>query len=482
MKIDKIKNNGEVFTPQNVVEDMLLMIGYKIPFKVEDTKNVLKKHIIDSSCGDGAFLKRIVIRYISNFIFLFKNTVGLTHHLESYIHGIEIDEENYKKCIENLNSIEFCCGEKIEKLSDYNINWDVRLGDALTINDFDGKMDYIVGNPPYVRVHNLQNKKVLKKYMFCDDGMTDLYLAFFELSFRQLNSTGKMAFITPNSWLTSNAGQMLREYIKDNKNLAKIVDFGHFQAFNGITTYSLISVFNKDKNYGVECYGVDDEGDVIYEPQYIIKYADLFINNHIYICSEKEREIIVKVMKETPNKKYRVKNGFATLADGIFIRPLPSDLEYEIPVCKASTGEYASCIFPYKEDGKPYSEEEFKKNAPFIYKQLLENKDKLLNRSIKNKDEWYLFGRTQAINDVYKDKISVPNILKGKDDFLKKVKKVPYGSGVYGGIYILGDCDEIMKKISSDDFIMYVKALKKYKNGGYYTFSSRDLEKYLNNW
>lgn len=32
----------------------------------------------------------------------------------------------------------------------------------------------------------------------------------------------------------------------------------------------------------------------------------------------------------------------------------------------------------------------------------------------------------------------------------------------------------------TEEFLNYVKALKKYKSGGYYTFSSKDLENYLN--
>ena len=31
-----------------------------------------------------------------------------------------------------------------------------------------------------------------------------------------------------------------------------------------------------------------------------------------------------------------------------------------------------------------------------------------------------------------------------------------------------------------DDFIIYVSALRKYKNGGYWTFNALDLQQYLN--
>ena len=38
----------------------------------------------------------------------------------------------------------------------------------------------------------------------------------------------------------------------------------------------------------------------------------------------------------------------------------------------------------------------------------------------------------------------------------------------------------IVRFLKSNCFVNYIKAVGKYKNGGYYTFSSKELEKYLN--
>jgi len=63
-----------------------------------------------------------------------------------------------------------------------------------------------------------------------------------------------------------------------------------------------------------------------------------------------------------------------------------------------------------------------------------------------------------------------------------KFHPVPAGSGVYSGLYILTDVNAriIEGLLKSDEFITYVKALKSYKSGGYYTFNSKDLEHYIN--
>ena len=58
--------------------------------------------------------------------------------------------------------------------------------------------------------------------------------------------------------------------------------------------------------------------------------------------------------------------------------------------------------------------------------------------------------------------------------------KAPAGTGVYGGLYILTEHPEGLKVLETQDFMNYVKMLGKYKSGGYYTFSSKELENYLN--
>src|SRR5688572_24229500 len=54
-----IKNLGQVSTPNRIVNFMLDTIGYQ-------GETILNKHILDNSCGNGAFLKKIVKRYLQN--------------------------------------------------------------------------------------------------------------------------------------------------------------------------------------------------------------------------------------------------------------------------------------------------------------------------------------------------------------------------------------------------------------------------------
>lgn len=480
MKQNPNKRNGKIYTPEYLVKIILNFINYN------SENNITKKHIIDNSCGDGAFLSVIVDRYCKSFLKKSSNLEILKKELSTYIHGIEIDEIECKKCIKNLSIV----------VKKYNINdsidWDIICEDTLRVNRYDGKMDYVVGNPPYVRIHNLSKNtnntnntdnlyNNIKQFSFSQYGMTDLFIVFFEISFKMLSKTGKMSIITPSSWLTSKAGQKLRKYILEKHNLSGVIDLEHFQAFDAIT-YTLISRFNKNYNNTIEYNTYNGK-----KLKNICKltYDDILISNSFYFSTLENLEKLKQIRNNEFNnnkfnKKYViVKNGFATLADKIFIGDFNFS-ELTIDVIKASTGKWQKCIFPYNKNGKPLTEKELSKYKT-VYNYLLNEKDKLTNnRDININDNWFLFGRTQAIKDVFVNKISINSIIKDISNI--KISEVNKGCGVYSGLYILTDISfHIIKSIIlNNEFIEYLQLLKNYKNGGYYTLNSKDLELFIN--
>lgn len=451
--VNIIKHYGRVYTPNYLVSTILNFGNYI-------GTDILCKHVIDFSCGDGSFLTEIVDRYCHSY-----QGVDLKYHLETYIHGIEIDREECEKCKQNLSQIAAKNGIK-------DVQWDIICDDALLVDCFQDKMDFVFGNPPYVRVHNLNtNYNNVKRYSFTQQGMTDLYLAFFELGFQMMNKYGTMCIITPSSWFSSTAGGILRQYIVRHHNLSGIIDLGHFQPFKA-STYTAISRFNAHSN-SVKFYKMtDDSSPLIYVDT--LSIDDIWITNNFYF-SDKESLAELNAIRNSITPYYvEVKNGFATLADRIFI----GDFTFDgciIDVLKASTGEWKKCIFPYDRKGFPLPIEEIKKTYKSVYEYLL-----LHQNELKEGPTWYLYGRTQAIKDVYKRKLALNTIIKDKNSI--RLESVEAGSGVYSGLYILTDLSEsvIRNLIVSDNFVKYVRLLANYKSGGYYTFSSKDVAQYLN--
>lgn len=457
------KLNGRFYTPKYIVDNVLNLSGYH-------GQAILKKHAIDNSCGDGAFLVAIVNRYCNEFLETGQDLSILAEELSTYIHGIEIDESECKKCIFNLNNT--------VKLYGLNcINWDIRCADALTVNDFDGKMDYVLGNPPYVRVHNLGNTfKEIKKFTFAQNGMTDLYIVFYEIGLKMLNDYGVLGYITPSSFFNSLAGRNMRSYLVNNNLIDKIVNLKHYQAFSA-TTYSTIAILQNNRiRQTMDYFEFDVRNNF---PYYVgtLNVDDYYISNCFYFADKARLEELKNILTfNCKDERFVVKNGFATLADSFFIGNFDFD-DFVIPVVKASTGKKYKCIFPYVK-GKlvPYKDLIINSDIKNHYEKY---KELLLQRSLTQDSDWYGFGRTQGINDVYNCKYAINTLIKTSADL--KLIKCDKGVGVYSGLYILTEVEEcvLREMLCTDEFISYIALLGKYKNSGYYTFSSKDLKNYL---
>ena len=478
-------HNEQIYTPSKVVNFMLDNVGFNNKCGID------RKHIIDNSCGNGNFLVEIVKR-----IFQFIPNID-REYLETYVHGIEIDEQAYNEAINRLNKI-------ATEHNISNVKWDVRNSNALRTTDFDDSMDYVVGNPPYCNVHHMskENYDLLKtEFFFCSDGMTDLYIGFFEKGIQMLNSNGILGYITPNSWLTSKAGYWLRSHLYDHNSLQQIYNFDTDKLFDDATTFTCITIIDNNRSF-------DDDNIVVYhgnfndltnKKQYctVVDKHDIYVSEKILTNLKDEviRNIIDYEIKDY-DKRFIVKNGLATLKDKLFILdPDDKDANVDIYVdlycneiidcVKASKGEFKYIIYPYDDSGKPLSYD----NLCLYVRSLLERRAERLDIDM-TQENWYLYGRTQAIKDVNKYRVSCNNLIRDKNDVI--LRELPAKTAVYSGFYIIRNgmlqnrkemkllYQQVDDALKTNLFANYVKSIGKSKNGGYYTFSTKDLEQFLN--
>jgi len=461
------KHKGQVFTPDYLVKNILDLCGYT------ETSAIIDNHIIDNSCGDGAFLVEVAQRFIGAYRLAGYSDDAIKQALETYVHGIELDTDAYTKCIENLTTLS-------ETFNLTGVKWNITNTDALTNTRYLASMDYVVGNPPYVRVHNIStDAKFLKtNYSFMREGMSDLYLAFFELGLYMLKDTGILGYVTPSSYFNSKAGGIFRDYIIRGRSLHTVVDFGHYQPFSA-TTYVAITLLTKAENDTVNYYEYDE---FEHKPvnHRVLDFGDFVTDSRQLLFGSREVSQTQAILaSEGLPKKCVVKNGITTLLDEFFISETLPCTQFVIPILKASTGAWERCIYPYNENGRPIHFDVLQSDLE-LSKRYETYKDRLLARDLQKGTEWYEFGRAQGIKDVYKQKYAVNSLIRSKEDI--KLVACPPGTGVYGGLYILTDLseDELRGVLVSDEFEAYVKSLGKYKSGGYYTYSSKELQLYLN--
>lgn len=392
--IDKVKNWGQVMTPIGIVNHMIDDI---LHLSDEELNSYL---FLENSCGDGIFIKALLERGVP----------------AQHIYACDLDDSFSNIIISLIPEENF------------------RIGSFFAQTDWINKFDVVIGNPPFVRIHNIlpDTKKEIMNFEFCH-GMYDLYYAFYEFGLKTLKSTGTLLYISPNSFTKNASGKKMRDYIEHNNLLSYFEDFSDEQKFEGYSTYTCIMMLSKNR------------------PSINIPWN--------------------KPRKKIGLSYLSLQNGLATLADKIFIKDKFEGLEKECirPIIKASTGEIKECIFP------PDSEEELQK-YPNTYNYLLSHKEALENRSITGRTKWFQYGRSQGLNNINNEKIVISTTMPNSGI---KYYRVGAEYLVYSGLYATAeDLDKLEEELNSNDLLDYLIDNGKPMRGGFTQISSTLLKSY----
>jgi len=119
---------------------------------------------------------------------------------------------------------------------------------ALVVKNY-MEYDYVVGNPPYVRIQNLPDsqKAMMDTLYDATTGNYDIYCPFYERGLDWLaEDTGKLGFITPNQFMVTDYGEGLRRVLLEDSQIEEVYDFRDSGVFEDATNYPAVVILEDE--------------------------------------------------------------------------------------------------------------------------------------------------------------------------------------------------------------------------------------------
>ena len=246
--LESRKKSGSERTPNEIINYMLDLLEY-------DGESISNKTIIDPACGTGTFIAQVTERYLNSI----SETTDIRKKLieEKRIIGFDTKQSNVyvtkvvMLCI--LIKRGFICG--FEDVCVLMSELPVYCADFL---QSDLRADYIVGNPPYIRLQNLpeETREYIKENYMSATGRFDIYTCFMEKADSLLNSNGKLCLITSNKFLTTNYGQGIRRYLYEKGHVRKVIDLYDTKFFGAAVLPAITLCINSQDEESVDYVGV----------------------------------------------------------------------------------------------------------------------------------------------------------------------------------------------------------------------------------
>ncbi len=230
---------GEVFTRRWVVDLILDLVGYTVD------RDLGALRIVEPSCGTGAFLLPIIDRLIASASEHKRDLASLNDALRAF-DLLEANAERTRKAIVLRLQEAGLAEEVAHSLAE---GW-VTTGDFLLAEHPPQTADFVVGNPPYIRLENV-HREVMDAYRrrcVTMRGRSDIYVGFIELGLDLLKPGGSLGFICADRWMRNQYGAHLRALVAESYALDAVITMHNVDAFeDDVSAYPAVVIMRNEK-------------------------------------------------------------------------------------------------------------------------------------------------------------------------------------------------------------------------------------------
>lgn len=215
-------NYGEVFTRRWVVDLIIDLVGYT---PAEDLGG---RVLVEPSCGTGAFLLPIVERLIASSRRHSRPLESLGPALRAF-DLLEANVERARKAVALYLSDAGVAHEPADSLAR---TW-ITTGDFLREPHVPRRADFVVGNPPYIRLENVSQNAMADYRQRCPTmrGRADVYVGFIEQGLSLLKPGAVLGYICADRWMRNQYGAELRALISRSYSVDTVITMHDVDAF-----------------------------------------------------------------------------------------------------------------------------------------------------------------------------------------------------------------------------------------------------------
>ena len=228
---------GAVFTKPWVVDLLLDLAGYLPDADLVDAL------AIEPAAGDGGFLVPMARRLVASCR---KSGRPLGDCADSLV-GYEIDDGSATAAraavARGLMEIDVPDATAAKLAA----GW-VRSGDFLLDAFRLPKADFVIANPPYIRLEDVDDEmtRLYRDAYATMRGRADLYVAFIEASLRLLKPGGVCSFICADRWMLNQYGEGLRRLVTGGHGVEAVVEMHEADAFeDDVSAYPAVTVIRR---------------------------------------------------------------------------------------------------------------------------------------------------------------------------------------------------------------------------------------------
>ena len=163
------------------------------------------------------------------------------------VRAFDVQRSNVELCRKSAVALLTANGVPTEDAND-TARAGIAEGDFLLLDHELASADFVVGNPPYIRLEGVANDITADYRRACATmrGRADIYVGFIERGLQLLRDGGRLGFICADRWMHNQYGVRLRELVSRSFAVETVAEMHDVNAFEEeVSAYPAVIVISK---------------------------------------------------------------------------------------------------------------------------------------------------------------------------------------------------------------------------------------------